>query len=110
VTTDSSIRDAAFAERPRVLLADDHPAMLALTADVLASECLVVGSVGDGRELLAEAERLHLDEHAYELGAIDTSMPFAELKRLSHINDRARAADGDPAFSSRIRDGLPGIQ
>jgi hypothetical protein len=32
-----------------------------------------------------------IDEHAYELGAIDTSLPFAELKRLSHINDRARA-------------------
>jgi hypothetical protein len=50
-----------------------------------------------------------IDEHAYELGAIDTSMPFAELKRLSHINDRARAAGRDPAFSSRIRDGLPGM-
>jgi hypothetical protein len=50
-----------------------------------------------------------IDEHAYELGAIDTSLPFAELKRLSHINDRARAADRDPAFSGRIRDGLPGM-
>ena len=50
-----------------------------------------------------------IDEHAYELGALDKSLPFAELKRLSHINDRARAADHDPAFSSRIRDALPGI-
>jgi hypothetical protein len=49
-----------------------------------------------------------IDEHAYELGALDTSLPFAELKRRSHINERARAADRDPAFSSRIRDGLPG--
>jgi hypothetical protein len=37
-------------------------------------------------------------------------MPFPELKKISHINDRARAADRDPASSSRIRDGLPGIQ
>ena len=37
VTTASFIPDAGSAERPRVLLADDHPAMLALTADVLAS-------------------------------------------------------------------------
>ena len=51
-----------------------------------------------------------IDEHAYELGAIDASLPFAELKRLSHINHRARAADRDPAFSSRIRDGPPGMQ
>ncbi len=50
-----------------------------------------------------------IDEHAYELGAIDTSLPFGELKRLSHINDRARAADRDPDFSSRIRNGLPGM-
>ena len=57
--TASFIPDAA--ERPRVLLADDHPAMLALTAAALAGECLVVGSVGDGRALLAEAERLHPD-------------------------------------------------
>ena len=44
-----------------MLLADDHPAMLALTANALASECCVVGTVGDGRALLAEAERLHPD-------------------------------------------------
>ena len=30
------LRDAGSAERPRVLLADDHPAMLALTAAALA--------------------------------------------------------------------------
>jgi hypothetical protein len=50
-----------------------------------------------------------IDEHAYDLRAINTSLPFAELQRLSRINDRARAADGDPAFSIRIREGLPGI-
>jgi uncharacterized protein DUF4105 len=50
-----------------------------------------------------------IDKHAYELGALDTSLPFPELKRRSHIDDRARAADHDPDFSSRIRDGLPGM-
>jgi hypothetical protein len=48
-------------------------------------------------------------ERAYQLGAIDTSLPFAELRRLSYIDDRARAADDDPTFSSLIRKGLPGI-
>ena len=66
----SSISDAGSAERPRVLLADDHPAMLALTASALAAECSVVGSVGDGRELLAEAERLHPD-----VIVLDITMP-----------------------------------
>jgi hypothetical protein len=50
-----------------------------------------------------------IDERAYELGAIDTSLPFAELKRRSYLDYRARAADRDPAFSDRIRDGLPGM-
>ena len=36
------------------------------------------------------------------------SLMQAELKRRSHIDDRARAAD--PNFSNRIRAGLPGIQ
>jgi DNA-binding NarL/FixJ family response regulator len=66
----SSLPDAGSAERPRVLLADDHPAMLALTADVLASEYLVVGSVCDGRALLAEAERLDPD-----VIVLDITMP-----------------------------------
>jgi len=48
-------------------------------------------------------------ERAYELGAIDTSLPFPELRRLSYIDYRARDADDDPTFSSLIRKGLPGI-
>jgi Domain of unknown function (DUF4105) len=47
-------------------------------------------------------------EHAYELGEIDTSLPFPELRRLSYIDYRARGADDDPSFSSLIRKGLPG--
>jgi hypothetical protein len=39
VTATSFIPDTGSTERPRVLLADDHPAMLALTAAVLAGEC-----------------------------------------------------------------------
>jgi len=46
---------------------------------------------------------------AFELGAIDPSLPFAELRRLSYIDYRARDADDDPTFSSLIRKGLPGI-
>ncbi|MGN6719119.1 MAG: Lnb N-terminal periplasmic domain-containing protein [Candidatus Binatia bacterium] len=45
--------------------------------------------------------------YLYELGRIDTAKPFPELKRLSHINERAHTADQDPAFSQRIREGLP---
>lgn len=51
----------------------------------------------------------YVDEMAYERGALDQSLPFAELKAASRINDRGSAADKDPAFSKRIREGLPGI-
>jgi DNA-binding NarL/FixJ family response regulator len=66
----ASISAPGSVKRPRVLLADDHPTMLALTAAALAGECLVVGTVGNGCELLAEAERLHPD-----LIVLDITMP-----------------------------------
>jgi len=48
------------------------------------------------------------DEMLYEQGAIVTAgLPFAELKQRSLIDERAKAADKDPEFSTRIREGLP---
>jgi hypothetical protein len=49
----------------------------------------------------------HLDELAYDIGAFDRSLPFPVLKGKSRVNERAKAADGDPQFSVRIREGLP---
>jgi Domain of unknown function (DUF4105) len=49
----------------------------------------------------------YFPEYAYDLGSLDTSVPFEELKAQSLINDKARAADQDPNFSQRIREGLP---
>jgi len=49
------------------------------------------------------------DEFVYEQKILDQSLPFAELKAKSHVNARGQAADKDPFFSQRIRDGLPGI-
>ncbi len=49
----------------------------------------------------------YFPEYAYELGSLDTSMPFAQLKAQSLINDKAHAADGAPDFSTQIRAGLP---
>jgi hypothetical protein len=39
--------------------------------------------------------------------SIDRSLPFAVLKATSHVNQRAKAANDDPRFSVRIRDGVP---
>ncbi|HEY6222445.1 MAG TPA: hypothetical protein VIW26_01560, partial [Gemmatimonadales bacterium] len=48
-----------------------------------------------------------LDELAYDIGAIDRSLPFPVLKAKSLVNARAKAADADPRFSVLIRNGLP---
>jgi len=52
----------------------------------------------------------YLDELGYERGQIDTSLPFAELKKRSDITERARAAGDAPDFSERIRVNLPGAR
>ncbi len=48
-----------------------------------------------------------VDEMAYERGGLDTTLPFAELKARSLINERALAAGEGPDFSETIRVGLP---
>jgi hypothetical protein len=49
----------------------------------------------------------YVPDYLYELGRIDTTKPFAELEKISHVNARAHAAGKDAAFSQRIREGLP---
>jgi len=51
----------------------------------------------------------HLPELMYERKAIDTSLPLAELIKVSDVTEKAKAADGAPDFSARIREGLPGM-
>ncbi|WP_372013042.1 Lnb N-terminal periplasmic domain-containing protein [Pseudoxanthomonas sp. 10H] len=47
------------------------------------------------------------DRYLHDAGLVDTSIPFARLRALSRINEAARAADRDPAFSRLIRQGRP---
>jgi hypothetical protein len=49
----------------------------------------------------------HVPEYLHEHGRLDTRLPFSELKRRSHVNAAARAADDAADFSRRIRVGLP---
>jgi hypothetical protein len=51
----------------------------------------------------------YIDQLCYEVGSLDHSLPFNDLKARSLINDRAKAAGDDLAFSARIREGLPGF-
>ncbi|WP_244642226.1 Lnb N-terminal periplasmic domain-containing protein [Chelatococcus reniformis] len=49
--------------------------------------------------------------YAYDRGALDTSLPFAELARRSRISQRAIEADDapQPLFSELLRVDIPGI-
>ena len=49
----------------------------------------------------------HTAEYVYDLGMLDTSIPFAELRARSLVNDKAKAADQAEDFSRRIRQGAP---
>jgi hypothetical protein len=51
----------------------------------------------------------HLDELLYEQRAIVTNLPFAELKKMSNINARAKRAERSADFSEQIRQNLPGF-
>lgn len=56
--------------RPRVLLADDHQMLLDALKGVLEPSCEVVGTVSDGRALLAAAAKLQPD-----IVVLDIAMP-----------------------------------
>ena len=50
----------------------------------------------------------YLPEYLYENGALTTKVPLAELRRASHIAERAKAANDAPDFSQAIRASVPG--
>ena len=71
--------------RPRVLLADDYRLLREAFAQLLESECEVVGAVADGRAVLAETPRLRPD-----IVILDVAMPLLngldtarQLRRLA---------------------------
>jgi hypothetical protein len=49
----------------------------------------------------------YLPEYVYDHGALDTRLPFSELKALAHIDKRAQAAGWSPDFSRLIRVDVP---
>jgi len=50
------------------------------------------------------------DRALYRAGFLDPTLPLQELRRRSHINAAAQAADDAADFSQRIRAGLPLMQ
>ena len=58
--TGSATKDEPI-NRPRILLADDHAPIIERVTAILQSSCDVVGSVGNGADLVSEAARLQPD-------------------------------------------------
>lgn len=76
-------------KRLRVLVADDHKAMLDYLVGMLSREFDVVAAVGDGGSVVTEAERVNPD-----LLVLDVSMPvmggIAAADRLRAIGSTAK--------------------
>jgi DNA-binding NarL/FixJ family response regulator len=73
----------------RLLLADDHPAMLGKTMHLLEGEFAIVGTVGNGLDLLEAALRLDPD-----VVVLDITMPGLDgiqaARRLRRAGCRAK--------------------
>jgi len=74
---------------PRLLLADDHPALLGQIARLLAGEFEIVGTVSNGLDLIEAAARLDPD-----LVVLDITMPGLDgiegARRLRQTGCRAK--------------------
>ena len=89
-------------DRIRVLLADDHEAMLDRVARLLATECNVVGTVTDGQQALDAARELKPD-----VLVLDISMPVMNgietARRLKEAGSETRivflTVHDDPDFA-----------
>jgi hypothetical protein len=49
------------------------------------------------------------DQMLYERGDLIGQVAFADLKKQALVNEKAKAANDDPDFSRRIRDGVIGF-
>ena len=90
--------------RPRVLLADDHPAILEALEHLLAPECEVVGAVGDGAAALEAATRLRPDVVVVDLNMpLITGLEVCRQITLSHPEVRVilLSAGDDTAIRDR---------
>lgn len=95
----------------RVLLADDHTLLLGAFEKLLASECEIVGTVSDGRELVVAARRVKPDVIVLDIGMpllngleagrqIKQMLPEVKLVFLTMNEDSDLAAEAFRAGAS----------
>jgi DNA-binding NarL/FixJ family response regulator len=75
--------------RPRVLLADDHAGVIKVLRRILADECDLVGTVGDGSEVADAAARLHP-----VVSVVDVNLPNVNgldaCREITRVNPQAK--------------------
>ena len=88
-----------------MLLADDHPVLIAAIGGLLAKDYEVVGRVGDGVRLLEEAERLQpdvivLDLYMPGMNGLDACRELT--RRLPHTRVVVVTAEDDPVVQQVV--------
>ena len=91
-------------KRPRVLIADDHPAVAKAVGRLLALDCDIVGHAADGRTVLEAAQRLQPD-----VVVVDLNLPHVHglevCRQLKQTNSDVRvivfSAMNDPDIRQR---------
>ena len=105
-------RTTTGTERPKVLLADNHPQMLEIVGRVLAPHFNIVGAAPDGRQALNLSH--HLDP---DVVVLDIGMPeldgFQTLQELRRTGSRAKVVmltmyDSDAYVTSAVNEGAQG--
>ncbi|TMB76209.1 MAG: DUF4105 domain-containing protein [Chloroflexi bacterium] len=89
----------------------DHPAFYNTLTTNCTTNILLHTRVNPGSPPFSWKVLLsgYVPQYVYDLGRLDTTVPFEELRRRSRVNEHAQAADRAADFSIRIRDGLPGM-
>jgi DNA-binding NarL/FixJ family response regulator len=95
---DYQSRNGVMRDRPRVVVADDHLAMLNTLIRLLSSECDVVAAVGDGFAALSAAARLEPD-----VLVLDIAMPgLSGIAAAAQM--KARGLDAKVVFVTNLHD------
>ncbi|MDA1099998.1 MAG: DUF4105 domain-containing protein [Proteobacteria bacterium] len=75
------------------------------TTNIVTNVQAIAGEVPFSWKILFSG---YFAELMYERGALDQSLPFAQLRQKSYINKRSQAATSAADYSRQIRQGLPG--
>jgi DNA-binding NarL/FixJ family response regulator len=90
-------------KRPRVIVADDDPDVLAQLQILLEAACEVVAAMGDGQSLVNEVERLRPD-----VVIADITMPG--MDGLKATEELARRSPDIPVVILSVHDQEPYVQ